>query len=275
MPADAPRKSIQQRARELEQQLGFTGNRGVSPPPPVGQIPNPNTLVTPPAWLELWAVCEHLVGTVTVEGVLEWLPQLMLQPCPIQGPIVTGAPGCVIGPGPGLHARLIRSPQLPQRQEARTFCERAVQRLDKLLELWRAQLAPMGLSWYPPYAAAPGPMAPSIPNVTCRLEDIARVAGPMLSATLVAQDLKNALDPAWSGLYGTEDIGKKVCDGIGAYVEGFFKMISASSMVQNVMGSGQVTGFAPPHVTVGMVMGHTQTAAGFITVVNTRPDLYG
>lgn len=275
MPADVPRKSIQQRARELEQRLGFTGNRGVSAPPPVGNLPDPRTLVTPQAWLELWAACENLVGTVTVQGVLKWLPQLMLQPCPIQGPMVNGAPGCVTGPPLQLGALLSASPQLPQRQEARAFCERAAQKLERRLERWRDQLAPVGLSWYPPYAAAPGPMAPPIPNVPCKLADLARLAAPQLTATMLAEDLKSGLDSEWSRLYGTEDIGRKVCDGIGAYVEGFVTHVTTNSMVQHVKGSGQVMGFAPPHVTQGIVMGNTQAAAGFITVVNTRPDLYG
>ena len=113
-----------------------------------------------------------------------------------------------------------------------------------------------------------------MPNVPCRLADISRVATPQLSTTLLANELKSGLDFTWSTLYGTENIGEKVCDGIATYVGEFLANVIENSMVQNVMGSGQVLGFAPPHVTVGQVMGKTLVAPGFIKPITTRPDLY-
>lgn len=263
-----PRLTIKQRADELQKKLGH-GPGPVAPTPAAAPV-NPNQLVTPQQFAALWAQSEAVVVTAVIDAFLESLPTLTLGSCTVVGPIVTGAPGCVAGPPLQTLPKLMAAQNLPKRAEAKKFCEKASESAAKHIGGWIRQLAPLGLSWYPTYAAAPGPVAPSLPNVPTPLADLGRSAAHMLEPIMIDLELQKAIDRPWATTYGDGKIARDVCESAAQQLSKFFKEFCANSLVQGVTAIGQVAG-QPGQV--GLVHGNTVPKTGFVVpVVAYRPE---
>jgi hypothetical protein len=108
-----------------------------------------------------------------------------------------------------------------------------------------------GLPWYPSFAGVPAPVAPPTPNVTTP------VSALTMARSLVGKAaLKNAMmanDPA-----GSRD-HQNLYEAIAEAFEQSFQLWTATSIVTNVLGTGPVPAFAPPHVPVGPVVGGVGT----------------
>lgn len=105
-----------------------------------------------------------------------------------------------------------------------------------------------GQTWYPTFAAFPGPMAPPTPNLPTPLSALG-VPLQLMSVTLLKPK-------AMQHLSGTKPFAaEEVIAAILAAVEGELRTWVHAQLVTNVLGTGPVVSFAPPNVVVGPVVG--------------------
>lgn len=105
-----------------------------------------------------------------------------------------------------------------------------------------------GLTWYPAFAAFPGPMAPPMPNVPSPVVALTQVTVPVSKMVLKGQMCSNLGDPR--ALHHVE-----LFDSIADAFEKVFLIWQTSTQVTNVLGFGPIPTFAPPVVPMGPVVG--------------------
>lgn len=273
-------KSIRQRAEELQRQLGH----GTRPAPTTAPAPapiHPDQLVTPPEYAGLWAQSEAIVVTAVIDAFLKWAESFTLQPCKVQGAMVHGTPGCVTADPVQLvvlpavqAAEKLGDPAKFRVGAAKKFCEQAVTEVFRHLESWVRQLAPMGLTWYPAYAAPMPHHPPGQVNLPCPLAHLGRAANQLLEPMMLEPVLHKALDKDWAKLYQPPGplnmtLAGKVCTSIAGQLSKFLKEFCANSQVVgiNAHSTTPATGQPMPF------MGQTEVKRGFVSpVVAWRPD---
>ena len=270
---------IRERARALEKLLGHSNARpSLAGPSLKGQ---PFTLASANEWTTAWAESEAAVLTVAVDGFRQWTRLWILGELRITAGIVTGSTGSVQGPPPMLVSAMRTSSLLPTRGEARLFCEKAAAVLDSWFGSVRDMLSVPNLFWYPTFVAHPGPTAPPTPCGLARLSEMSQLAGALLSPAMLAADLHGrATTPNWSKHFGdnklgdnkSADLGRIVCERIAKDLVSYTQQVFQVALVQGVMGFGTVTGYSPPAVTVGRVIGRTIPCPGFLGAVDAVPS---
>lgn len=283
-PAQKEKKSIRQRADELQRKLGGTGRNVGMRPGPQAQPIHPGDLVTPPEYAALWAQSEAFLVDSFAEAIPKWIKSFMLQPCKVTMAIVQGSPGCVTASAPLSTLLLSRTHMAPggggppARKEAREFCLKAVDALARHFENWRAGLAPLGLSWYPPYAAILPAYVPGMPNSHSFLSDLGRTNAHLLNEPSIQSKLANAADPHWLGLYdnllqpGARSVGNQVFESVARQLAKYMDGVVNQSVIAGVLARS-LTPPQPPHAAPLPFTGMTDVAPGFVTVIETwRPE---
>ena len=179
-------------------------------------------------------------------GIDMWMKGTSIAGMIINGPVGMVLPGNVLGPPlfPLIFAQApVNTPQLMKYSKA------VAQAFSTAWLTWQTGL--MGQLMYPPFAAFPGPMAPPIPNLPMPLIVLSSPGEAMLSpSSLKAAMVGNLADP--QALHH-----KELFDAISQAWTPVFSTFKATTLVQNVLGTGPIPTFAPPFVPVGPVVGGT------------------
>lgn len=178
------------------------------------------------------------------DGVDKWLKMATIVGVIITGPVGMVTPGMVQGPplGPLI---LAKAPmKTPQEQK---YSNAIANALGTVWQAWH--LAIVGTLQYPAFAAFPGPVAPPTPNVPIPLAALPSpgevgLAPPALQGLMFA----NLADP--EALHALD-----LFNAMATAFNTVFQTFKATTMVQNVLGTGPIPTFAPPFVPVGPVVG--------------------
>ena len=181
------------------------------------------------------AICQAIdtwMKTTTITGVL------------INGPVGMLVPGGVIGP-PLTPLILAGAPNgTPQEFKYSGAIAMAV---GTLWQPW--QLGLSGTLMYPAFAVFPGPFAPPMPNVPMPLIAFASPGEAGLSPVVLKAMMEaNLADP--KALHASD-----LFDAIAKAFNTAFLTFKASTLIQNVLGTGPIPTFAPPFVPAGPVLG--------------------
>jgi len=180
------------------------------------------------------------------DAIDKWMKLTSIAGMVITGPVGMVLPGNVVGPPlmPFILASApVNTPQLMKYSNA------VAQAISTAWQTW--QIGLMGQLMYPPFAAFPGPMAPPTPCVPMPLISFSSPGESMLSpATLKAQMIANLGDP--EALHHQE-----LFEAVAQAFNTTFTLFKATTLVQNVLGTGPIPTFAPPFVPVGPVVGGT------------------
>lgn len=115
-----------------------------------------------------------------------------------------------------------------------------------------------GMPWYPAFAAVPSPVAPPAPNTPCPFAALVQVPVSISANVLKMQMVGQLGDP-------NAPFHQELFEAIADAFEKTYNLWKASTMVNNVLGTGPVPTFAPPYVPVGPVVGGVgnMTPGGF------------
>jgi hypothetical protein len=200
----------------------------------------------------------QLVGSEAVDSYLSrmcdavgrahtaWRQRAMLVKVAINGPMASG--GSLTGGGLGPDTRQ-NAPREGPWQVSRT--EAIAKGIGICWENWQLSVSVPGATWYPSFAAFPGPLAPPTPNVPMPLVALQQNPGHLSTPQLKRNMLNHYTgDNEWPG---------ELFEAVAFGFERAFHSWAPSQMVMSVMGTGPVPGFAPPYVPVGPVIGGTGT----------------
>jgi hypothetical protein len=113
---------------------------------------------------------------------------------------------------------------------------------------WALSVKVPGLPWYPAFAAFPSPVAPPMPNVPIPLVALTQVNASLQDAAMKGQMCGQHGDPQ-------AQHHKELFDCVAKAVAQCFTIYTATTLVNNVLGTGPIPTFAPPYVPVGPVVG--------------------
>jgi len=174
----------------------------------------------------------------------------------INGPVAVGSKGCLKANGQfknfydmaPMHAKFMSYKNYPKWKDA------VGKGVDKCLKNYVDGVTVPGFPWYPAFAAFPGPVAPPMPNVTWPL--IACPSTGLADITTPNKLKKAMLDEFDSGLADkiNDKFHETVMEAIATALSTGFLIWVSSSMINLVMGTGQIPTFNPPWVPVGPVV---------------------
>ena len=186
---------------------------------------------------------EGICGAVC-DAIDKWLSLTSIASVIINGSVGILLPGGVIGPP--LMPFILASAPMSTPQEIK-YSKAIAATISNMWQLWQAGLT--GVLMYPPFAAFPGPMAPPTPNTPVPLITFASPGEAGLSpASLKALMMVNLADP--DALHAMD-----LFDSLSTAFNTIFQQFKATTLVQNVLGTGPIPTFAPPFVPVGPVLG--------------------
>lgn len=183
------------------------------------------------------------IGQCIATALDQWRQRTLLQGAVITGPLTSG--GRLVGP---MLDPLIRGANPPSAWAAyNTAIAAGVH--NQFHRMIGLAVVP-GLSWFPQFAAWPGPVAP--PMAALRPEKLLTLCTPGLPF-VDHRAVKDAILQKFGG-------NKPACaDGVAqAVAEGLTKTLMpwlSSNLLHGVMGGGPVPTFAPPYVPCGPVLG--------------------
>jgi hypothetical protein len=186
---------------------------------------------------------EGICGAIS-QGIDLWMKLVGVFGVLINGPVGTVFPGCFISPplGPLVLA------DAPKNTFQETKYSNAISNaLGQNWQAWQSGL--MGVLMYPPtFAVFPGPMHPPTPNIPLPLITLGSAGESLLSPGMLKSTMEQFLaDP--KALHAAD-----LFDSIANAFYIVFTIFKASTLVQNVLGTGAVPTFAPPVVPVGPVV---------------------
>lgn len=188
------------------------------------------------------AYIEGISGAIC-DAIDKWMKMTSVAGMLINGPVGLVLPGGVMGPT--LLPFILSSAPVKTPQEVR-YSQAIAIAISQGWQMW--QLGLMGMLMYPSFAAFPGPMAPPTPNVPLPLVALSSPGEAGLSASMLKTVMMSYLgDP-------TAQHAQDLFDAIAKAFNTCFQTFKASTMVQNVMGTGPIPTFAPPFVPVGPVV---------------------
>lgn len=109
-----------------------------------------------------------------------------------------------------------------------------------------------GMPLYPAFAAFPSPVAPPMPNLPAPLMALTQVAAGMGDSALSGQMIGQLGDPQ---AQHHKELFKSISKGVNQV----FTIWQASTIFNNILGTGPIPTFAPPYVPVGPVVGGVGT----------------
>lgn len=174
-----------------------------------------------------------------------WRKTALFQGVMINGPIAVG--GSITGPS---FADFLK-PSAPKQGLFGKALTHGDALASAIGEAWRQtclQVRVPGLSWYPMFAAYPGPQAPPTPN----LPTPAAALGfnkAFLNATMVKEQALRSL--SGTPVFAAGELFTALCTGFESTID----LWLPSQMITNVLGMGPVPTFAPPYVPAGPVVG--------------------
>ena len=231
------------------------GGPRITPPrpgsPPVGQSPpNPSN---PPIAGSGDVVARVISAAVSAFSAWRGSVTFSLS---ISGPSAFGGPGCASGLN--VSGMILGSVSMAGLSaEDRQVAQASAEAIGGCLASFQRSIRVPGLSWYPSFAAWPGPMAPPMPNMPSPLVPISNLGAiaPNTIRAAITQRLGRGATPT----------AARNGAAIGAAVGGQYMGMVASASVRNVMGHGPVPTFAPPIVLAGPVVnGSTIPTGGHI-----------
>ena len=188
---------------------------------------------------------EGICGAIC-DAIDKWMKLTMIAGAIINGPVGMLFPGNVNGP-PLMPLILSNAPKSTP-QEIK-YSNAIASAFGTLWQPWHLGL--MGTLQYPPFAAFPGPVAPPMPNIPIPLIAFSSPGESGLSANALKSMMDvNLADP--NALHASD-----LFDAIAKAFNTVFQIFKASTIVQNVLGTGPIPTFAPPFVPVGPVLGGT------------------
>jgi len=180
------------------------------------------------------------------DAIDKWMKLTSVAGMVINGPVGMVLPGNVVGP-PLMPFILASAPM--NTAQLMKYSKAIAQVVSTAWQQW--QMGLMGQLMYPAFAAFPGPMAPPTPCVPMPLIAFSSPGEAMLSpAALKSQMIAALADP--DALHH-----KELFDAVAQAFNTTFTLFKATTMVQNVLGTGPIPTFAPPFVPVGPVVGGT------------------
>lgn len=194
---------------------------------------------------KLGAYIDGVCGAIC-SAIGNWMQTAMVSGALINGPVGTLLPGGVVAP-PLLPLILGQAPKTTPLE-----AQYSVAIANAFSSAWLAwQTGLTGMLTYPAFAAVPSPVAPPMPNVPMPLVTFASAGEAMLAPA--------ALKGAMVAMLGnpTAQHAPALFDALAQAFATVFPMFKATTIVQNVLGTGPVPTFAPPFVPVGPVMAGT------------------
>ena len=194
---------------------------------------------------------EGVCGAVC-DGIGNWMKAAAVTGVIINGPVGVVKPGSLIGPPLGPLILATAPKATPQEIK---YSNAIANAFGTLWQPWH--MGVVGTLMYPAFAAVPAPVAPPMPNVPMPLVALPSPGEAGLSPnSLSGLMMANLADP-------TALHAKVLFDSIATAFTPVFQIFKATTMVQNVLGTGPVPTFAPPFVPVGpVVMGSGNGAPG-------------
>lgn len=186
---------------------------------------------------------DGICGAIST-GIGQWMSVATIVGVNIFGPVGILHPGCVVGP-PLMPFILSSAPKATPMELKYSIA--VANAIGTMWLPWHIGLT--GILSYPAFAAVPAPIAPPMPNIPMPLIAFSSPGEAGLSAaTLKALMDANLADP--TALHASD-----LFDAISKAFETVFPMFKATTLVNNVLGTGPVPTFAPPVVPVGPVLG--------------------
>jgi hypothetical protein len=184
-------------------------------------------------------MCNAICG-----GIGQWMNSAVISGVMINGPIGVLAPGNVVGPPLAPYILMQAPNNSPQELKYSTSIANAI---GEAWQTWHLGLS--GVLSYPAFAAFPGPVAPPTPALPMPLGAFASSGDFMLSgAVLAAKMTSNLAD------HGAPH-ARELFDALASALANVLTIFKASTLLQNVLGTGPIPTFAPPIVPVGPVVG--------------------
>ncbi len=201
-----------------------------------------------------WTGVRDKTKTAVSQMVNTWRAGAMLGGVAINGPTASGGRIAPMPLGPILFQQMVNA---GMQVEIASPMSKALS--DQWMK-WAGSVQVPGMSWYPPFAAFPGPLAPLTPNPPTPLAVLTQDRSIMSVANLT-EHMNREL-----GAHASLPGASAAVSDIANWMNGCFNVFVSNVMVTNVMGTGPVPTFAPPYVPVGPVVGGvgTQVPGGMI-----------
>ncbi len=180
------------------------------------------------------------------DAIDKWMKLTSIAGMVINGPVGMVLPGNVVGP-PLMPFILASAPV--ETVQLMKYSKAIAQVISNGWQQWQMGLT--GQLMYPAFAAFPGPMAPPTPNVPMPLIAFSSPGEAMLSPAALKGQMVAALGDA-KALHHQE-----LFEAVAQAFNTTFTLFKATTLVQNVLGTGPIPTFAPPFVPVGPVVGGT------------------
>jgi hypothetical protein len=180
------------------------------------------------------------------DGIDKWMKAATISGVIINAVVGVLAPGCVVGMPLGPLILATAPKNTPQEMK---YSNAIADAFGTTWQTWSMGIS--GVLTYPAFAAFPGPVAPPTPNVPTPLLMFPSSGESMLSpSSLKGLMFTNLADP--TALHAMD-----LFDAIAQAFSVVFQLFKASTMVQNVLGTGPAPTFAPPFAPAGPVVGGT------------------
>ncbi|MBI5055071.1 MAG: hypothetical protein HZB61_00445 [Nitrospirae bacterium] len=186
---------------------------------------------------------EGICGAIC-SGIDQWMKMTAVTGVIITGPVGVLKPGSVVGPP--LTPLMLTTAPMSTPQEIK-YSNAIATAFGTLWQPWHMGL--VGTLMYPAFAAFPGPVAPPMPNIPLPLIAFSSPGESGLSPSSLKNMMVANLGEA-SALHHSD-----LFDAISNAFNTVFQIFKASTLVQNVLGTGPIPTFAPPFVPVGPVVG--------------------
>lgn len=187
---------------------------------------------------------EGICGAICA-AIDKWMKLTTITGVIINGPVGMLTPSGVKGPP---LAPLIMASAPKEKPQELKYAQAIANALGNLWQTWHLGLS--GTIMYPPtFAACPAPVHPPTPNLPLPLIALSSPGESGLSPTTLKSTMENNLGDA-RALHAQE-----LFEAIAKAFNTVFQIFKASTLVQNVLGTGPVPTYAPPFVPVGPVVG--------------------
>lgn len=207
-----------------------------------------------------WDKLSQVASVAAATEARNWLRQAYIDSklCRVWGPAATGRPGV-------LKSRYSFQGEISKALNKAGASQSVAQGWDQAFKeswtRWAKDISIPALPFYPAFSAWPGPQAPPMPNVPHPLGLLSSKGSIGMDSGVMGNKVREKLGSVAKNNYKARIAATKFADDIGSR----FDVCMAACSVHEVIGSGPVPAFAPPHVPMNVVMNGT-CKGGKITV---------